>query len=189
MASGGIVPAVEIAPQFATVMRYLGLIAPAPPMPAAPGNNPVTEQSGKLLLVRGTPVPFVFASDVSSKTAEVGDKIPLTLAEDLRAGNVVVVQKGTPAVAIVTESDGTGMLGVPGALYFQVDSLAAGRVLIKLHGSAAKEGQAKQGKALGLMLVPLVPAGLFVHGKNAEIKQGALFVAFVDEDTLLPPSN
>jgi len=31
--------------------------------------------------------------------------------------------------------------------------------------------------------------GIFVHGKDAEIKQGAPFTAFVDEDTLLSPAN
>jgi hypothetical protein len=131
----------------------------------------------------------VFASDVSSKTADVGDKISLTLAEDLKIGPVVVVKKGTPAVATVTEVDSSGMGGAPGEVFVQVDSLQAGRVLIKMHGTAAKEGQDKMGKAMGLMFVPVVPVGIFVHGKDAEIKQGASFTAFVDADTLLSPAN
>jgi len=94
----------------------------------------------------------VIASDVSSRTADVGDKISLTLAEDLKAGDAVVVKKGTPAVATVTEVDGKAMAGTPGEVFFQVDSLQAGSVLIKLHGTAAKEGQDKAGKAMGLML-------------------------------------
>lgn len=152
----------------------------AAPNPSAPA---------QLLLARGTLVPFVFASDVSSKTADVGDKISLTLAGDLKARDVVVVKKGTPAVATVTEVDKTGMGGAPGEVFFQVDSLQAGSVLIKLHGVAAKEGQDKVGKAMGLMFVPVVPVGVFVHGKDAEIKQGASFTAFVDADTLLSPAN
>jgi len=100
-----------------------------------------------------------------------------------------VARKGTPAVAIVTEVDKTGMGGAPGEVFFQVDSLQAGSVLIKLHGVAAKEGQDKQGKAVGLMFVPVVPVGLFVHGKDAEIKHGASFTAFVDADTWLSPAD
>jgi len=38
----------------------------------------------------------VIASDVSSRTADVGDKISLTLAEDLKAGDAVVVKKERP---------------------------------------------------------------------------------------------
>jgi hypothetical protein len=141
--------------------------------------NPVAEPSApaKLLLVRGTAVPLVFASDVSSKTA------------DLKVGAVVVVKKGTPAVATVTEVDSTGKGGAPGEVFVQVDSLQAGSSLIKMHGTAAKEGQDKVGKAMGLMFVPFVPVGIFVHGKDAEIKQGASFTAFVDADTPLSPAN
>jgi len=158
--------------------------------PDAASNSAATPSApAKLLLARGTPVPFVFASDLSSKTAEVGDKISLTLAEDLKAGDVVVVRKGTPSVATVTEVDRRGMGGLPGEVFFQIDSLQAGGALIKLRGAAAKEGQDKYGKALGLMFVPVVPAGLFVHGKDAEIKQGASITAFVDADALLPPAN
>jgi len=140
-------------------------------------------------LKSATPVPLVFDSDVNSKTTDVGDKIPLTVSEDLKVGDTVVVKKGTPALAIVTEVDKTGMGGAPGEVFCQIDSLQAGSVVIKLRGTAAKEGQDKVGKAIGLMFVPVVPVGVFVHGKNAEIKQGAAFTAFVDADTLLSPAN
>ena len=168
--------------------------APAAPTIATalktyPDSAAASSAPAKLSLARGTVVPFVFDADVNSKTAEVGDKIPLTLAEDLKVGDVIVVKKGTPAVATVTEVDKTGMGGAPGEVFFQVDSLQAGSVTIKLHGTAAKEGQDKVGKALGLMFVPVLPVGVFVHGKNAEIKQGAAFTAFVDADTLLSPAN
>jgi len=38
------------------------------------------------------------------------------------------------------------------------------------------------------MFVPGVPAGMFVHGKDAEIQEGTTFTAFVDADTLLSPA-
>ena len=167
--------------------------APNAPLNTLPSEVPNSAAApsapAKVLLARGTAVPFVITSEVSSKTAEVGDKISLTLAEDLKAGDVVVVKKGTPAVATVTEVDKTGMAGTPGEVFFQADSLQPGSVLIKLRGTAAKEGQDNVGKAMGLMFVPVVPVGVFVHGKDAEIKQGASFTAFVDADTLLSPAN
>jgi hypothetical protein len=155
--------------------------------PAAP--SALLSTNGNLLLARDTAVPLAFASDVNSKTADVGDKIALTLAEDLKAGNVVLLKKGTPATATVTEVDKNGMGGMPGELFFEADSLQAGSTTIKLHGGAAKEGQDKVGKAIGLMLIPGAPVGVFVHGKDAEIKPGAVFTAFVDADTVLPPAN
>jgi len=162
---------------------------PVAAMAAAPNANPTAPPNEKMLLARGTPVPLAFAAGVSSSTAEVGDKIALTLAEDLKAGDVVVAKKGTPSVATITEVDRRGMAGLPGEVFFQVDCLQAGSALIKLRGGAAKEGQDKEGKAVGLMFVPMFPAGLFVHGQDAEIKPGAVFTAFVDADTVLPPAN
>jgi len=155
--------------RVATAVYTLNGVPPTAPVvqTVVTAPNPAAEPTAaaKLLLARGTAVPLVFTSDVSSKTADVGDRISLTLAADLKVGDVVVVKRGTPAVATVTEVDKTRMGGAPGEVFFQVDSLQAGSVLIKLHGTAAKEGQDKVGKAMGLMFVPVVPAGLFVHGR------------------------
>jgi len=72
-------------------------------------------------------------------------------------------------------------------VFFQVDSLQAGSVLIKLHGTAAKKDKTKR-ESDGPDVCPGGSGGIFVHGKDAEIKQGAPFTAFVDEDTLLSPA-
>jgi hypothetical protein len=174
----------------ASAVYTLDGVSPMPSVTTSLTAPPDTSATPKrLLLARGTAVPFLFASDVSSKTAEVGDKISLTLAEDLKAGDAVVVKKGTPSFATVTEVEKTGVLGLPGELFFQVDSLQAGSVLIKLHGVAAKEGQDKERKAAGLMLAIPVPVALFVRGKDAEIGHGMSFTAYVDEDTVFPTVN
>lgn len=143
--------------------------------------------SGKLFLPQGTAVPLVFASDVNSKTAHVGDKISLTLAQDLKAGDAVVARKGTVSFATITQVDKPHVFGGPGEVYFKADYLQADGTVIKLRGSAAKEGQDEASKAAALMVVPL-PVGLLVHGKDVEIKPGAQFTAFVDADTVLPPN-
>ena len=141
--------------------------------------------SGKLLLAQGTAVPLVFGSDVNSKTAHVGDKISLTLAEDLKAGDVVVAKKGTSSFVTITEVGKPHMMGQPGELVFKADDLQADGTVIKLRGTAAKEGQDEVNKAAAFLVIP-VPVALFVHGKDAVIKQGAVFTAFVDADTVLP---
>jgi hypothetical protein len=159
--------------------QELTSVASAPAVPL-PGNR---------MLPQGTPVRLVFASDLSSKKADVGDKIPLTLADDLKVGDVVLVKKGAPAVATVTDADGTHILGVPGEIAFEADSLNVDGVLVKLRGGAARLGRDRQGgAAVSALFVPV--AGLFlVHGHDAEIQRGASFVATVSEDTPLPPAK
>ena len=151
--------------------------------PAAPQNV-----KGSAILRQGTPVHLVFSTGVSSKTADVGDKIQLTLAEDITAGDMVLVAKGAPAVATVTEADKTGAGGMPGNIVFQVESLDAHGTIVKLSGTAAKEGQPKPPNAA--VLVPVVGVfTLFRHGKDAEIKPGTPVTAYVDADTSLSTAN
>jgi hypothetical protein len=144
-----------------------------------------TSLTGKSLLPQGTAVPLVFATDVNSKTAHVGDKISLIMAEDLKAGDSILIKKGTSSVATITEVEKPTMMGVPGELFFRADYVKIDGTVIKLRGEAAKEGRDKVGKAAALMFIP-GPAALLVRGLDAEIKQGTLFTAFVDTDTVLP---
>jgi hypothetical protein len=197
--------AIAITPSFGPYGGYYGrslvvsaeytINAPAPPTSSAPPNPPPSEATlagsadGNFALPRGTPVPLVFAADVNSKTASVGDQIPLTLAGDLKVGNVLVAPKGSPAVGLVTQVDKTGLAGGPGDITFQVNSLTANGSVIKLRGFATKEGEAKPPN-IGAVLIPFVgPLALLKHGKDAQIKQGTPFVAFVDADTSLLPAK
>jgi hypothetical protein len=177
-------------PASATYTMPAGQAVPAPARVSAvsaSGMQPSSTPANRVLK-EGTPVYLAFASDVSSKTADVGDKIPLTLAADIRLGDVVLVKKGATAVATVTDADGRHILGVPGEIVFQADSLNVDGVQVKLRGGAAKEAPYRMGAAFSAMFVPV--AGPFlVHGHEAEIKRGATFVASVSEDTRLPPTN
>jgi hypothetical protein len=153
------------------------------PEPVAPSNV-----AGSAILRQGTPVHLVFATEVNSKTADVGDKIQLTLAEDIKAGDMVLVAKGSPAVATVTQVDKTGAGGAPGNIVFQVNSLDANGNVVKLCGSETLEGQPKPPNAA--VLVPYVGLfTLFRHGKDAEIKPGTPVTAYVDADTSLSSTN
>lgn len=146
------------------------------------------DSTGRVVLPRGMVVPLVFASDLNSKTADVGDKITLTLAEAIKAGDMILVRKGAPAVGRIIETDKSRAAGTPGEIIFEVESLESDGTVIKLHGSAAKEGQDKYGTAAALML-PIGPWGLLEHGEEAVIKPGTPFTAYVDSDTVLAPKK
>jgi hypothetical protein len=195
--------AVAIAPYHAR-SRVAGAQYQLNMAPAMPGTSPSTAQkqsavakvpgappSEQVMLLEGTPVHLVFAADVSSKTADVGDKLQLTLAEDLKAGDLILVKKGATAVATVTEADGKRAAGVPGEIAFKADYLNVDGARVKLSGSALKEGQDKvtTSRTLLFVLLPLGPVGLLEHGEDAHIKQGTPFTALVDADTQLSPPN
>jgi hypothetical protein len=162
--------------------------ARASEVPLAPSNASVTPSPEKLVLVQNTPVHLAFAADVSSRTASVGDKIPLTLAEDLMVDDVVLVKQGTPAAGRIIQVDKTGLAGQPGDLTFQADSLDLNGTSVKLHGAVFLEGEAKPPNAE--VLIPVVGgAFLLKHGQDAQIKKGATLIAYVDGDTSLPQAQ
>ncbi len=145
----------------------------AAPSPSTPG-----------VLPKGTSVPLVFAADFSSRKTDVGDKINLTLAEDLKIGDAVIAAKGATAIVNVTEAHKSSVAGIPGFVSFEAESLTIDGTVVKLTGSAAKEGREVQINPATVGLAFVVPGGVFlVHGNDAEIKAGSVFVATVAEDT------
>lgn len=170
------------APVAATSPATSNLPPPVEATPEGAGNGTST-------LPAGTPVPLLFAADVTSKTASIGDPIPLTLAEDLRVGNLVVAPKGSAAVGVVTQVDKPGAGGVPGDLSFQVNSLTVNGKAIKLTGFASKEGDAKPPNIGTLMIPGAGPFFVLKHGSDAQINKGAPITAYVDVDTPVPAAK
>jgi hypothetical protein len=143
---------------------------------------------GKVVLPQGTAVRLVFASPLTSKTAEVGDKIALTLDQDVVLDGVVAAPKGSPATGRVVQVDRPGFGGMPGQVTFHVDALNVHGTVIRLRRTAAFEGQAKPPSAT--VLIPVIGTlGLFKHGTDAVIPRGTPVDATVDSDTVLVASK
>jgi hypothetical protein len=155
--------------------------APVATAPAVPAVAPFT-------LKEGTEVPLVFASDLNSKTAVDDDPVNMTLAEDIKVGDVVVVRKGAVALGTVTNAHKSGMLGKPGELSIRLEYLKTDDRRIRLRGNKGKEGEGKVGATVALTVL-FGPIGLIKHGKNVEIKAGTPLTAFVDEDYPIQPAK
>jgi hypothetical protein len=143
-----------------------------------------------LMLPKGAQVPLVVTGDVNSKKLEIGDTIPMALAQDLTVDGVVVAKKGTPALATVTQVDGAGFVGQPGTITFAVHSLNVPGNIIRLDGTETKEGQNKYTTVRSVAVIPFVGmSALFVHGKQAEIAPNTTLTALVDKDTPVHPEE
>ncbi|MGA8675436.1 MAG: hypothetical protein WB621_09500, partial [Candidatus Acidiferrales bacterium] len=118
------VKAQEPAPAPAPTAAPAPSAAPAPtvvPVAAAPATPPAAPPSDRVVLKEGTEVPLAFSADLNSKTAVDDDTVNMTLADDLKVGDVVVVRKGAPAVATVTNAHKAGMMGKPGELSIRLE--------------------------------------------------------------------
>jgi hypothetical protein len=160
--------------------------APAAPAPAAAAPPPASSE--KLVLKEGMEVPLVFAQDLSSKTAAVDDPVNMRLDDDLKIGDVVIIRKGAPALATVSNVKRAGMLGKGGELNIRLEYIKTGEGRIRLRGTKGKEGQDKVGATIALTVL-FGPIGLIKHGKNVEIKEGTALTAYIDQDTSVLPAR
>ncbi|MGH9842082.1 MAG: hypothetical protein ACREEM_25290 [Blastocatellia bacterium] len=145
-------------------------------------------QGDKLTLKEGAEVNLKFSDALTSKTATEGDPVNLTLAEDLKVGEVVVAKAGAKAVGSITHAKKAGMMGRAGELSMRLEHMKVGDMRVKLRGSKGKEGEGKEGTAV-VLTVLFGPLGLIKKGKNVEIKEGTALKAYIDEDVALPPQK
>jgi hypothetical protein len=152
-------------------------------VPAA--DSAVANAPSQFLLPQGMRVHLVFAAAVNSKTAEVGDKIALTVDQEIKMDDQVVVPVGTPALATITHVNHTGPGGAPGDIAFDVQSMNVNGNTVELCGSNVLEGDPKPPNAT--TLIPVVGMfTIFRHGKDAEIRAGMPVTATVYADTVIP---
>jgi hypothetical protein len=150
--------------------------------------GPLCSPAKGCLLKEGTEVPLTFASDLSSKTANVGEPVEFLLADDLKVGGTVVVAKGAHALATVSDAHKAGMMGKPGELSVQMQYLVDGGNHVRIRGTKGREGESKTGATVALTVL-FGPIGLIKHGKNVDIPAGTALTAYVDQDIWLAPAN
>jgi hypothetical protein len=142
---------------------------------------PTAASAERIVLKEGTEVPLVFATDLNSKTAVDDDTVNMTLAEDLKVGDLIVVKKGAPALATVTNAKKARVMGKAGELSIRLEYLKSDDQRLRLRGSKGKEGEGKVGATVALTVL-FGPIGLIKHGKNVDIPPGTPLTAYVDQD-------
>ena len=145
-----------------------------PPFPMPYGARPV-------------PVQLEFGANVSSQTAQVGDKIPMTLVNDLVVDNTVVKQ-GATATVTITGVDKSATAGRPGEITFEAETLDSAGGTIPLLGGATRQG-ANKGVNPAVLIPYVGMLALLEHGGVATIAKGTPFIAYVDANlfaTALP---
>jgi hypothetical protein len=123
------------------------------------------------ILRQGTPIRLVTSAQVTSDTAQVGDKMPLVLDQDIKLGDTVLAAKGATIDAIITIADPKGGSGGPGDIVFEVQSVDLGGKKLPLYATETMEGT----------------TGLLFSAKEAVIKPGMSVTALVLADTAVKP--
>jgi hypothetical protein len=154
---------------------------------AQPAGGQMPEASpATLLLPEATPVKLKLLHSLNSKTVVVDDPLNFAVAEDVMVNGKIVAKAGAVAIGRVRQAKPARMLGRGGQLSLEMQYMKVGRVQVPLRGSQAQSGANKKGDTVALVVV-FGLSGLVKHGSEIEVKEGAIFTAYVDQDTELPP--
>jgi hypothetical protein len=153
--------------------------------PTLPKENQSAGAQSTLIVREGTVVKLKFGQSLSSKLTVDGDPVNLILDEDLRLGEVTIAKAGAEALATVSHAKKARMLGRGGELSIRLEYVIVRNSRVRLRGTKGKEGQGKEGTVVALTIL-FGPIGLIKHGKNVEVTEGTPFVAYVDQDFVVP---
>ncbi len=147
-------------------------------------------------LAEDTPVRLKLTRTMSSHDAKVDEKVDFEVVEDVKVGDVVVVQHGGLAIATVTKAKPKARMGKAGKLDMNIDyvQLVSGDK-VPLRATKGGSGGSHTGAMTGaivatsIVFFPAAPFFLFMHGKDITIPKGTEITAYVAGDTPLDPSK
>jgi hypothetical protein len=150
--------------------------------PAAPQAVIIAPAAGSVLR-SGTEVPLRMEEglDSNDKSLREGQQFRMSVANDVRLGNVVVIPAGSPATGEITDLRRKGMWGKSGRINARVLNVRVGDRLIRLSGTFDDKGVTGTAGVVGaVVFLPI--AGFFMTGTSAKIPAGGGVKAFLDED-------
>jgi hypothetical protein len=136
----------------------------------SPARSAVSLDEG-LALNAGTPITLAMAEEVNSSTHEEGDTFKLTVLNDVKIGDTIVIPRGTPAVGEITWRTGKGAFGKSGKLEFALRHIELNGQRIPVSGNFRQEGEGNT-VATGVGVLAIGVFAGFITGKRARVPVG-----------------
>jgi hypothetical protein len=124
----------------------------------------------KVSLPARTPIRMTLLKPVSSKTSLPGEQFSLSVSEDIKINNTVVIPKGTAAIGEVIHAQKAKGFGKAGELLVTVRHIELNGIKIKMRSFQPLQGNDKTNTTLAVSQIPV--AGLFagfIQGGDIEI--------------------
>ena len=149
----------------------------------------------QIILPEGTRVRVRLEQAISSATAEEGQSVNLSVTDDVKIGDTIVVAQGAACVGTVTSAMPKRRMGRTGKLDFAIERVVAvdGTSIPLRYAPTKKEGGSKAATtgvlAAGAAVVfwPAAPVLLLMKGKDVTINKGVGFDVFTDQRFTLQP--
>jgi hypothetical protein len=98
-----------------------------------------------------------------------GDVFGMTVMNDVKVGDVIVIPKGARGTGEVLSVTGRGGFGKSGKIEVRLNSVAVGDKSYAMDGTHLQKGRGRGGAAVAGVLVLGVLAGVFIKGDEADI--------------------
>jgi hypothetical protein len=137
-------------------------------------------------LSAGTQIRFVTDAELHSKSLIQGQRFTMTVAEDVMAGQVVAIPRGTAAVGEVESLSETGMFGKSAKFTLRPLFIELAGKRINLDGLTPRKGDKAVTEA-AIATVLTGGLGVFITGKSARLPGGSIIMGTVRNDTVIAP--
>lgn len=141
------------------------------------------------VLPEGTPLRMRMNRTVSSADAQVGDNVDFETLDDVNLGEMVVIPKGSMAMATITEAVPKRRMARGGKLGMNIDYVrlpSEGKLALRgvQQGSGGGHTGAMTGAivATSIVFFPAAPFFLFMHGKDMVIPKGHEVTVYTNSD-------
>jgi hypothetical protein len=161
----------------------------SPPPPSSqnqPANAQPTAPSKGFVLEDGTAVILRLGRNLSSADAHAGDRVDFEVAEEVSVNRIVVILKDSPASGTVITAHKKRRMGRAGKLDVSIDGvqLADGeratlRAVKESQGGSHTGIMAGGMVATSLIVWPVAPVFLLMHGKDVTIPKGTEVTAYI----------
>lgn len=98
-----------------------------------------------------------------------GEIFYMTVTQDVKAGDRVVIPKGSRGVGEVTLVTGRGGFGKSGKLEVKMNYVEVGANKYLMEGSHLQKGKGRGGAAVAGTIIAGAIAGAFIHGDDADL--------------------
>jgi hypothetical protein len=147
------------------------------------------QNNNEIVLPEGTTLRVRLEQDLSSATAEQGQPVQMSVAENVKIGDTIVIRQGAAVVGTITQAVPKRHMGRTGKLDFSIDRVVAvDGTSIPLRYSPIKHEGGSHGLATGLLTAgawavfwPAAPFVLLMHGKDVTIHRGIEVNVFTDQ--------
>jgi len=149
--------------------------------------------AAEIQIPSGTKVSCRLEQAISSATADEGQPVQLSVTENVKIGDTIVIPQGAVAQGTVVVATAKRRMGRTGKLDFSIDKVrAADGEFVPLRYTMQKKEGGSHAVSTGVMTAgaavlfwPAAPFFLLRKGKDVTINKGIVLEVFTDQDHVL----